>query len=117
MYPRRLGAWRCGAAPSLRPVNTERAEAQRHGGFQKLACTHLCNIPPDFIVLAKARRCTKREGRACRVRRGDGRRRGAAATSAALPHVHQKPSGRDKRGPPVCLTSTIIRSFSILSSG
>ena len=30
--------------------------------------THLCNIPPDFIVLDKARRCTKREGRACRVR-------------------------------------------------
>ena len=68
MYPRRLGAGRRGATPSLRPVNTERAEAQRHGGFQKLACTHLCNIPPDFIVLAKARKCTKREGRACRVR-------------------------------------------------
>ena len=68
MYPRRLGAWRWGAAPSLRPVNTERAEARRHGEFQELACTHLCNIPPDFIVLAKARRCTKREGRACRVR-------------------------------------------------
>ena len=70
MYPRRLGAWRWEAAPSLRPVNTERAEAQRHGGFQKLACTHLCNIPPDFIVLAKARKCTKREGRACRGRWG-----------------------------------------------
>ena len=68
MYPRRLGAWRWEAVPSLRPVNTERAETQRHGGFQKLACTHLCNIPPDFIVLDKARRCTKREGRACRVR-------------------------------------------------
>ena len=68
MYPRRLGAGRCGAAPRLRPVNTERAEAQRHGGFQELGYTHLCNIPPDFIVLDKARRCTKREGRACRVR-------------------------------------------------
>ena len=68
MYPRRLGAWRCGAVPRLRPVNTERAEAQRHGGFQELGYTHLCKVPPDFIVLAKARRCTKREGRACRVR-------------------------------------------------
>ena len=68
MYPRRLGAGRRGAAPSLRPVNTERAETQRHGGFQELGYTHLCNIPPDFIVLDKARRCTKREGRACRVR-------------------------------------------------
>ena len=68
MYPRRLGAWRWEATPSLRPVNTERAEAQRHGGFQELGYTHLCNIPPDFIVLDKARRCTKREGRACRVR-------------------------------------------------
>ena len=55
----------------------------------------------------------KREGRACRVRWGDGRRRGAAATSAALPHVHQKPSGRDKRGPPVCLTCMTIRSFPV----
>ena len=85
MYPRRLGAWRWEAVPSLRPVNTERAEAQRHEGIQELACTHLCNIPPGFILLDKARRCTKREGRACRVRWGDGRRRGAAATSAALP--------------------------------
>ena len=85
MYPRRLGTWRWEAALSLRSVNTERAETQRHGGFQELACTHLCNIPPGFIVLDKARRCTKREGRACRVRWGGGRRRGAAATSAALP--------------------------------
>ena len=68
MYPRRLGTWRWEAALSLRSVNTERAETQRHGGFQELACTHLCNIPPGFIVLDKARRCTKREGRACRVR-------------------------------------------------
>ena len=29
MYPRRLGAWRRGATPSLRPVNTERAGARR----------------------------------------------------------------------------------------
>ena len=29
MYPRRLGAGRHGAAPSLRPVNTERAETRR----------------------------------------------------------------------------------------
>ena len=35
MYPRRLGAWRRGATPSLRPVNTERAAARRHGGFQE----------------------------------------------------------------------------------
>ena len=70
MYPRRLGAWCCGAAPSLRPANTERAEVQRHGGFQDLGHTHLCNIPTGFIVLDKARRCTKREGRACRVRWG-----------------------------------------------
>ena len=68
MSPRRLGAWRWEAVPRLRPVNTERAEARRHREFQELACTHLCNIPPDFIVLDKARRCTKREGRACRVR-------------------------------------------------
>ena len=68
MYPRRLGAWRCVVVPCLRPVNTERAEAQRHGEFQELACTHLCNIPTGFIVLDKARRCTKREGHACRVR-------------------------------------------------
>ena len=54
MYPRRLGAGRRGAAPSLRPVTRS---ARRHKGN------------------------TKREGRACRVRWGDGRRRGAAATS------------------------------------
>ena len=53
------------------------------------------------------------KGRACRVRWGDGRRRGADATSASLPHVHQKPSGRDKRGPPVCLTYMTIRSFPV----
>ena len=29
MYPRRLGAWRWEAAPSLRLVNTERAETRR----------------------------------------------------------------------------------------
>ena len=238
MYPRRLGTWRWEAALSLRSVNTERAETQRHGGFQELACTHLCNIPPGFIVLDKARRCTKREGRACRVRlrnadaahaqvwqrpmwlrrpeyratpqsvfakvqgrnrrtrpfgqydnpiifhtlqwmkqrvsqpqnqspcprasarsvltgrrprdvpapprrvalgggpepqagqhgaRGDTEeiRNGRDALVASdgggggadgvrtLPHVHQKPSGRDKRGPPVCLTCMTIRSFPV----
>ena len=29
LYPRRLGAWRWEAVPSLRPVNTERAETRR----------------------------------------------------------------------------------------
>ena len=122
MYPRRLGAGRCGAASSLRPVNTERAEAQRYGGFQDLGHTHLCNIPPGFIVLAKARRCTKREGRACRVRWEDGRRRGAAATSASLPRVLQKPSGRAGARPshvlnqydnPIISRPLSIRSFPV----
>ena len=34
--------------PNLRPVNTERAEVRRHGGFLELACAHLnhaaCNM-------------------------------------------------------------------------
>ena len=34
--------------PNLRPVNTERAEVRRHGGFLELACAHLnhaaCNL-------------------------------------------------------------------------
>ena len=122
MYPRRLGAWRWEAALSLRPVNTERTEAQRHGGFQELGYTHLCKVPPDFIVLAKARRCTKREGRACRVRWGDGRRRGADATSASLPRVHQNPSGHAGARPsrvlnqydnPIISRPLSIRSFPV----
>ena len=65
---------------------------------------------------------TKREGRACRVRWGDGRRRGADSTSAALPHVHQKPSGRAGARPsrvldlydnPIISRPLSIRSFPV----
>ena len=57
MYPRRLGAWR----QRLRASGRSTRSARRYEGN------------------------TKREGRACRVRWGDGRRRGADSTSAALP--------------------------------
>ena len=71
MYPRRLGAGRRGAAPSLRPVNTERAETRR-----------------------------KYETGGTRLSRPMG---GRTPTGC----------GRDKRGPPVCLTCMTIRSFPV----
>ena len=102
-------------SPSLRALRVDRPEATR--------CTRAASARDAMGRLRASGRSTrsarghggntKREGRACRVRWGDGRRRGAAATSASLPHVHQKPSGRDKRGPPVCLTCMTIRSFPV----
>ena len=54
------------AVGRLRASGRSTRSARRYEGTE--GCTHLCNIPSDFIVLAKARKCTKREGRACRVR-------------------------------------------------
>ena len=71
MYPRRLGAWRWEATPSLRPVNTDRAGARR-----------------------------KYETGGTRLSRPMG---GRTPTGC----------GRDKRGPPVCLTCMTIRSFPV----
>ncbi len=105
MYPRRLGAWHCGAASSLRPVNTEYTETRKHGGFQELGYTHLCNVPPDFAVLVKVRRGPKREGCACRVHLQTLRPRRSAALPCADP-VHRctpggsrlsRPTGRGRR--------------------
>ena len=83
MYPRRLGAGRWEAPPSLRPVNTERAGARRKYETGGTRLSHPM---------------------------GGG---GGADGVRTLPHVHQKPSGRDKRGPPVCLTCMTIRSFPV----
>ncbi len=55
-----------GAGRRSRASGRSTRSARRYEGTE--GCTHLCNIPPGFIVLDKARRCTKREGRACRVR-------------------------------------------------
>ena len=53
-YPRRPRrvALKGGPKPSLRPVNTERVEARRHGGIQELGCTHLCNVPPGSFLIS-----------------------------------------------------------------
>ena len=74
--------------------------------------THLCNVPPDFILLIKVRMGPNREGRACRDRRGHGRRRGTGAdggvrTRQARPSRVSTGSHSvaQERGPPVCLPS------------
>ena len=74
--------------PNLRPVNTERAEVRRHGGFLELACAHLnhaaCNLhglvakprlrqaQPSRIFAKQHRFSDFREGRARRGRNRDG---------------------------------------------
>ena len=113
MYPRRLGAWRWESAPSLRLVNTERAEAQRHGGFQDLACTHLCNIPPGFIVRAKARSASVCGTQMLRMRRFGKDRCGYDARNTGLRHNRSLPRCRAGIDGPVHLASTIIRSFPV----
>ena len=111
-------------SPSLRALRVDRPEATR--------CTRAASARDAMGRLRASGRSTrsarghggntKREGRACRVRWGDGRRRGADSTNTKregracrVRWGGRTPTGcgRDKRGPPVCLTCMIIRSFPV----
>ena len=73
------------AAGRLRASGRSTRSARRHEGNTKRE-GRACRVRwGDGRRRGAAATSTKREGRACRVRWGDGRRRGAAATSAALP--------------------------------
>ena len=99
MYPRRLGAGRRGAAPSLRPVNPERAEIRRKyetggtrlsrpmGGRTPTGCGRDKRVPP-------------------------------ACTPETLRPRQARPSRvLDLYDNPIISRPLSIRSFSILSSG
>ena len=95
MYPRRLGAWRWEAVPSLRPVNTERAETRRK---YETGGTRLSRPMGGRTPTGCGR--DKYETGGTRLSRPMG---GRTPTGC----------GRDKRGPPVCLTCMTIRSFPV----
>ena len=119
MYPRRLGAWRWEAVPSLRPVNTERAGARKKyetggtrlsrpmGGRTPTGCGR------DKYETGGTRLSRPMGGR---TPTGCGRDKyETGGTRLSRPMGGRTPTGcgRDKRGPPVCLTCMTIRSFPV----
>ena len=89
MYPRRLGAGRRGATPSLRPVNTERAEIRRK---YETGGTRLSRPMGGRTPTGCGR--DKYETGGTRLSRPMG---GRTPTGC----------GRDKRGPPACPPETL----------